>query len=34
MWAATGLPFAKLIDRLVEHAFERHADKSRNETSL
>jgi D-alanine-D-alanine ligase len=34
MWAATGLPFGKAIDRLVELAFERHADKSRNLTSL
>ena len=33
MWAASGLPFAKVLDRLVELAFERHRDKSRNETS-
>ncbi|MGH9942860.1 MAG: D-alanine--D-alanine ligase family protein [Pyrinomonadaceae bacterium] len=34
MWAASGLPFPQVIDRLVELAFERHRDKSRNETSL
>lgn len=34
MWAATGRPFAQVIDRLVELAFERHRDKSRNETSI
>ena len=34
MWAATGRPFSEIIDRLVELAFERHRDKSRNETSL
>ncbi|MFL6231143.1 MAG: D-alanine--D-alanine ligase family protein [Pyrinomonadaceae bacterium] len=34
MWAATGRPFSAVIDRLVELAFERHRDKSRNATSL
>jgi D-alanine-D-alanine ligase len=34
MWEASGVPFAQVIDRLVELAFERHAEKSRNETSL
>ena len=34
MWAATGRPFSEVIDRLVDLAFERHRDKSRNETSL
>ena len=34
MWAASGLPFPKVIDRLIELAFERYTDKSRNETSL
>jgi D-alanine-D-alanine ligase len=34
MWAATGLPFAQVIDRLIELAFERHRDKARNVTSL
>jgi D-alanine-D-alanine ligase len=34
MWAATGKSFTQVIDRLVELAFERHRDKSRNETSI
>jgi D-alanine-D-alanine ligase len=34
MWAASGLSFREVIDRLIELAFERHRDKSRNETSL
>lgn len=34
MWAASGLNFAQLIDRLIELAFTRHQDKIRNETSL
>ena len=34
MWEATGLPFARVIDRLIELARERHRDKSRNETSI
>jgi len=34
MWDASGVPFREVIDRLVELAFERHAEKSRNETSL
>jgi D-alanine-D-alanine ligase len=34
MWAATGQTFPRIIDRLVELAFERHRDKSRNETSI
>jgi D-alanine-D-alanine ligase len=34
MWAATGRPFPRIIDRLVELAFERHRDKSRNATSI
>lgn len=34
MWAASGLPFPQLVDRLIELALERHKDKSRNETSL
>ncbi len=34
MWAASGLQFAQVIDRLIELALERHRDKSRNETSL
>lgn len=34
MWEASGVPFKEVIDRLVELAFERHAEKSRNQTSL
>jgi D-alanine-D-alanine ligase len=34
MWEASGKPFTKVIDRLVELAFERHAEKARNLTSL
>ena len=34
MWDASGVPFGEVIDRLVELAFERHAEKSRNQTSL
>jgi D-alanine-D-alanine ligase len=33
MWEASGLPFAGLLDRLVELALERHAEKSLLETS-
>jgi D-alanine-D-alanine ligase len=34
MWDASGMPFPKVLDRLVELAFERHAEKSRNLTSI
>ncbi|HEV7906188.1 MAG TPA: D-alanine--D-alanine ligase family protein [Pyrinomonadaceae bacterium] len=34
MWAASGLSFPQVIDRLIQLALERHKDKSRNETSL
>lgn len=34
MWEAAGLSYRELCDRLIELAFERHADKNRNETSL
>jgi D-alanine-D-alanine ligase len=34
MWAASGMPFPKVLDRLIELAFERHQDKSLNKTSL
>ncbi|MBA3323471.1 MAG: ATP-grasp domain-containing protein, partial [Pyrinomonadaceae bacterium] len=34
MWAATGLDFTQLLTRLIALAFERHRDKSRNETSI
>ena len=33
MWEASGLPYAKLLDKLIEFAFERHREKSRNVTS-
>jgi D-alanine-D-alanine ligase len=33
MWDASGVAFTEVIDRLVELAFERHAEKSRNATS-
>jgi len=32
MWAGTGKPFAHVIDTLIELAFERHRDRSRNKT--
>ncbi|HEX4036486.1 MAG TPA: D-alanine--D-alanine ligase family protein [Acidobacteriaceae bacterium] len=34
LWAATGLAYPKLIDRLIELAIERRADKDRNHYSL
>jgi D-alanine-D-alanine ligase len=34
MWAASGMTFPKVLDRLIELAFERHQDKSLNKTSL
>ena len=34
MWDASGVAFTEVIDRLVELAFERHAEKARNQTSL
>jgi D-alanine-D-alanine ligase len=34
LWAASGLSFPQVIDRLIQLALERHKDKSRNETSL
>jgi D-alanine-D-alanine ligase len=34
MWAASGLTFTEVINRLVQLAFERHRDKARNVTSL
>ena len=34
MWEASGKPFREVVDRLIELAFERHAEKARNETSL
>jgi D-alanine-D-alanine ligase len=34
LWAASGLSFKQVIDRLIELAVERHKDKARNVTSL
>jgi D-alanine-D-alanine ligase len=33
LWEASGISYSELIDRLIELALERHADKSRSETS-
>ena len=33
MWAASGLPFPRLLETLIELAFERHKDKSLTKTS-
>jgi D-alanine-D-alanine ligase len=33
MWAASGLPYPELLDRLIQLAFERHRDKARMSTS-
>ena len=33
LWAASGVPYPKLIDRLIELAIERRADKDRNKYS-
>ena len=34
MWEASGLPFPRVLDRLIELALERHQEKARNETSI
>ena len=34
MWEASGVPYPKLIDRLIELAIERHADKQQLRTSV
>jgi D-alanine-D-alanine ligase len=34
MWEATGLPFHRVIDELIQFAIERHGERSRNETSI
>ncbi|MDQ2716987.1 MAG: D-alanine--D-alanine ligase [Chloroflexota bacterium] len=34
LWAASGLPYAQLLDRLIELAQERHADRQRNRTTM
>ncbi|HLV43552.1 MAG TPA: D-alanine--D-alanine ligase family protein [Aggregatilineales bacterium] len=33
LWEASGVPYPELIDRLIQLALERHADKQRNKTS-
>ncbi len=33
MWAASGMPFPQVIDRLIELAFERHRDRSLTKTT-
>jgi D-alanine-D-alanine ligase len=33
MWAASGLEYPKLIDRLIELALERHVEKKKNRYS-
>jgi len=34
MWEASGLPYSKLIDRLIELAFERHRERARTKYSI
>jgi len=34
MWAASGVPYAQLLDRLIALAMERHAAKQQLRTSL
>ena len=34
MWKASGVPFTKVIDKLIEFALERHRERARNETSI
>jgi D-alanine-D-alanine ligase len=34
MWEASGLPYPRLLDRLIELALERHADKQQLRTSM
>jgi D-alanine-D-alanine ligase len=34
MWAASGLPFPRVIDQLIDLAIERHRERARNETSI
>jgi D-alanine-D-alanine ligase len=33
LWAASGLPYPKLIDRLIQLALERHAEKKKTKFS-
>jgi D-alanine-D-alanine ligase len=34
MWEASGIPFPRVIDQLIEFAIERHRERARNETSI
>jgi D-alanine-D-alanine ligase len=34
MWEATGVPFKRVIDQLIQLAIERHRERARNETSI
>src|SRR5882724_2202913 len=34
MWAASGIPFPRVIDQLIEFALEQHRERARNETSI
>ncbi len=34
MWAASGIPFPRVLDQLIEFAIERHRERARNETSI
>jgi D-alanine-D-alanine ligase len=34
LWEASGLPYSKLLDRLIELAIERHEDRKRNKEAL
>jgi D-alanine-D-alanine ligase len=33
LWEATGLPYPKLLDKLIQLALERHAQKSKLQTT-
>ena len=33
LWEASGITYSELIDRLIDLALERHADKNRSRTS-
>jgi D-alanine-D-alanine ligase len=33
LWAASGLPYPELIERLIRLGLDRHADKKRNQYS-
>ena len=34
MWEASGIPFPRVIDKLIEFAIDRHRERARNETSI